>query len=82
MYYKGEGVLEDYVEAYKWALLAAMDKADAADVLLKEILRKKMTPSQIEDAQREAKEFLAQQEQRSKGDKQAPETIRATLRAR
>jgi TPR repeat protein len=63
MYWQGQGVLEDYTEAYKWALLAGMNGYDAQS--FKEALRKEMTPSQIDEAQRRAKDFLAKREQGS-----------------
>jgi len=68
---EGKGVPENYAEAYKWLLLATMNRTDPANDLantFKEILRERMTLSQVEDAQRGAKEFLAQQERHSKED--------------
>lgn len=62
MYGRGEGVLEDYVEAYKWHLLAAMTGNKDAQ-RGKEYLRQRITPSQIEEAQRRAKAFMARQEE-------------------
>jgi hypothetical protein len=56
-YYDGQGVLEDYVEAYKWALLASMNGSAQARVL-GQTVRRVMTPSQLEEAQRRAKAFL------------------------
>jgi hypothetical protein len=54
MYYKSEGVVENHIEAYKWFLLAEMNgKRDT----LKEELAYKMTPAQIAEAQKRAKEF-------------------------
>jgi len=61
MYYQGEGVLEEYVEAYKWFMLAAMNGNKKAQVG-KENLRQRMTPSQVEEAQRRAKAFLVAEE--------------------
>ena len=60
MYYKGQGVIEDYIEAYKWALLGGMngENVDA----LKQALTAKMTPSQIIEARKLAKEFVETQE--------------------
>ncbi len=56
MYFKGEGVEKDYVQSYKWALLAAeqgMDPAIQALSMLEEVL----TPAQIEEAKRLAREW-------------------------
>jgi TPR repeat protein len=61
MYLDGQGVLEDYVEAYKWFLLAAMNGNKEVQVV-KENLRQRMTPNQIEEAQQRAKAFLAREE--------------------
>ncbi|MBN1510246.1 MAG: SEL1-like repeat protein [Sedimentisphaerales bacterium] len=88
MYWEGKGVLEDYTEAYKWVLLAGMNGDDTQS--LKAVLRKEMTPSQIEEAQRRAKDLLDQQaqrrvkkliaeiERRSKQGKQGPENAGST----
>ena len=51
MYYKGEGVSQDLVQAYMWATLAAEQGLDQAIQALA-ILRKEMTPAQIDEAQR------------------------------
>ncbi len=56
-YYDGQGVLQDYVEAYKWALLASMNRSAPARVL-GDTLRRIMTASQLEEAQRRAKALL------------------------
>ena len=56
MYSSGEGVIEDYIEAYKWYLLAGMNGEEVADV--KRTLQDKMTPEQIAQAQKLAKEFV------------------------
>lgn len=54
LYNQGEGVAQDYVEAYKWLVLAIANGGDDA-VELRDLLRKKMTPSQIKKAQTLAK---------------------------
>ncbi len=77
MYYNGQGVLEDYAEGYKWVLLAAMNGLDAAQKA-KDILRKRMTASQIEDGRRRAKEFVAEQDRRSKQGRQDTPNINIT----
>jgi len=58
LYSKGRGVPEDYAEAYKWAILAATNGAKNGQVW-KELLKDDMTPTQIEEGQRRAKEFAA-----------------------
>ena len=63
MYAYGQGVLEDYVEAYKWSILAAMNGAEKAP-RFKQMLRERMTPAQVEEGQRRAKEFTAAQQGR------------------
>lgn len=57
MYFCGRGVLEDYVEAYKWFLLATMNGAEGGLQAAKEDARQRMTPGQIEEAQRRAQAF-------------------------
>lgn len=62
-YYEGRGVPEDYAEAYKWAIIAmsGTDAALRADAThLRDILRQEMTPSQIEEAQKRASDFVNQ----------------------
>ena len=51
MYASGEGVPENFILAYKWANLAAARRIDNAENLKKEI-RKRMTPTQIAEAQK------------------------------
>ena len=56
MYYRGEGVSEDDVMAHMWAYLAAAQgNKDAAK--LRDAIVKKMTPAQIAEAQRLAREW-------------------------
>ncbi len=66
LYCDGHGTPQDYVEAYKWFLLADVDKladADNKDVAeAKEELSAKMTPAQIAEAEKRAKEFVAKKE--------------------
>lgn len=56
MYHKGEGVIEDYIESYKWFLLAGKNGLDVS--ALKEMLRKEMSLAQIAKAQNLAKQFV------------------------
>ncbi|HAE12400.1 MAG TPA: hypothetical protein DCG39_12230 [Opitutae bacterium] len=53
MYAKGEGVIEDYVAAYAWTIVAKANGFDAEHNL--QIFKKKMTPEQIAKAQNLAK---------------------------
>jgi TPR repeat protein len=56
MYYNGEGVLEDYVQAYAWWSIAATQGiADAKKN--KGIIKKKMTREQIAEAQKLSSEL-------------------------
>ena len=58
MYWGGEGVAQDYVEAYMWYSLAATlgnePTRDARDVIAGA-----MSPAQIAEAERLAREWLA-----------------------
>jgi hypothetical protein len=60
MYHKGDGVPQDYIEAYKWFLLAGMNGATVTEI--KEELAREMTSAQIAEAQKLAKEFTERQE--------------------
>ena len=60
MYYNGQGVTQDYAEAYVWLNLAASrasgdDQKRYADA--RESVAKKMTIQQIVEAQRRAREW-------------------------
>ena len=56
MYYKGEGVLEDYVRAYAWLSIAEAQR-DAGK--RKWVVAKRMTPAQIAEAQKLSRELWA-----------------------
>lgn len=56
MYYYGQCVPEDYVQAYKWCNLAATQGFESAKEA-RDMLRKKMSPAQIAEAQRLSREF-------------------------
>lgn len=58
-YADGQGVEQDYAEAYKWASLAAAQDIEQAKSVL-EKLDEIMTPKQIVDGKRRAKEWLKQ----------------------
>jgi tRNA A-37 threonylcarbamoyl transferase component Bud32 len=56
-YAKGEGVSQDLVEAYKWAAVAAKQPdPNSGEVTLRD-LQGKLTPDQLAQAQRRAREF-------------------------
>lgn len=58
MYSKGLGVPQDYSQAYMWFSLAASN-GDEASATNREITAKKMTHTQIEEAQALAREWVA-----------------------
>jgi len=49
-YYKGESVLQDYVEALKWLNLSVMS-GEAQDIAARDIVARHMTPQGIAKAQ-------------------------------
>ena len=57
MYYKGAGVLRDFVTAYAWVNLAAYNGADNGSKG-REMVARRMTPEQIAEAQKLSKELL------------------------
>jgi len=61
MYQDGEGVTQDYVEAYKWYNLAAAQEANSASDA-RDTIARLMTPSQIAEGQRLAREFVPRKE--------------------
>ena len=58
MYAFGTGVLKDYVYAHMWGNIAAMNGNELGGKL-RETFEKQMTPSQIEEAQKLARECVA-----------------------
>ena len=58
MYAKGQGVLQDYVRAHMWSNIAAID-GDKDSVKNRDLAASKMTPQQVEQAQRMARECMA-----------------------
>ncbi len=60
MYADGHGVPLDYIEAYKWLSVAAsrfpVEKRDVA-VRMRDLLATKMTPTQVAEAQKLAREW-------------------------
>ena len=61
MYGKGYGVPRDYVLAHMWFNLAAKNGAQAA-IRLRQSAEAFLTPAQIEEAERLAREWMAQRE--------------------
>ena len=55
-YFIGQGVPEDFVEAYKWINLA-VSKGVTNGIIVRDQLRSLLTPEQIAEAQRLAREF-------------------------
>ena len=66
MYDKGEGVPQDYVEAHKWFNLAAAIGQTKGAIELRDKVAKRMTPAQIAEAQRLAREWMAAFKKRKK----------------
>ena len=71
MYDRGEGVPQDYVQAHKWYNLAA-SRATAGETddlrSLRDALAKKMTASQVADAQRLARKWKLKTWEQLKGE--------------
>ena len=60
MYFRGEGVIQDYIQAHLWVNLSAAgleEKKREATGILRDEIAKKMTPQQIVEAQRLAREW-------------------------
>ena len=58
MYYNGQGVPQDYVRAHMWYNLSASTDAEDA-IKNRDTAANKMTPSQIEKAQKLSRECVA-----------------------
>jgi TPR repeat protein len=56
MYYSGNGVPQDYIQAHMWLNLAASEGNETASQD-REILAKSMTPDQLAEAHRLAREW-------------------------
>jgi TPR repeat protein len=72
IYSEGRGVPQNYVEAYKWFILASLepDKILGEDYTkARDELRLKMSPQQIAEAQKLAKEFKSKIDKRSADNK-------------
>jgi len=57
MYANGQGVIQDYVHAHMWWNIAA-SSGDKDAVKKRDIIAKRMTPDQIADAQKLARECV------------------------
>jgi len=57
LYYEGEGVPQDYVMAHMWFVLGSI-KGDETALYWREKSRKQMTPAQISEAQKLAREWM------------------------
>ncbi len=57
MYSIGQGVPQDYVQAHKWLNLGALD-GDKDAIKSRDIVAGKMTPAQIAEAQKLAREWM------------------------
>ena len=57
MYLLGQGVLQDYVQAHMWFNIAGAN-GDATGINNRDIVAEKMTPDQIAEAQKLAREWI------------------------
>ncbi len=62
MYHFGQGVQPDYVSAHMWINLAAAQGYENAQEK-RDFVAKRMTPEQIAEAQRMAREWMAKHQQ-------------------
>jgi len=62
MYFEGEGIAKDVIQAYKWAYLSAQQGVEPAMLAL-EFLEQQLTPEQIQEAKRLAKEWTPKGEE-------------------
>ena len=60
MYYRGRGVPQDYVLAHMWVNLAVAARSKYSSDLLEDVASQ-MTPAQIAEAQRLAREWKPKQ---------------------
>jgi hypothetical protein len=68
-YFFGRGVAQDYVEALKWATLAAAQSSGEVQKLRvkwRDEFAQRMTPAQIAEAQKRASDWAAAFERRKK----------------
>jgi len=62
MYFEGEGIVKDEIEAYKWAYLSAQQGVEPA-MLAVQFLEQTLRPDQIQEAKRLAKEWIPKGEE-------------------
>jgi len=62
MYFEGEGITKDEIQAYKWAYLSAQQGVEPA-ILVVEFLEQELTPEQIQEAKRLVKEWIPKGEE-------------------
>ncbi len=58
MYYNGQGVLQDYVRAHMWYNIASISGKSKNASKNRDIVAKRMTPKQIETAQKLTRECV------------------------
>ena len=58
MYERGKGIPKDFVEAYKWFSISGESDNESRHMYREKIGKRKMTPDQITEAQRLAKEWV------------------------
>ena len=58
MYERGKGMPKDFVEAYKWFSISGEGDNEYGRTYREKIGKRKMTPDQITEAQRLAKEWV------------------------
>lgn len=74
MYNDGLGVPKDPVEAYKWAYTSAAQGGQPEPARLRDKLAKQLSPSQIQQAQRDGDRFLGEVRSRSAEMQQASQS--------
>jgi len=80
MYFNGQGVPQDYVTAHLWFNLAA-SQGDKTAENLRDLLSKTMTPAQIAEAQRLAREWKPKKPEEHKMSEEEFDAIVARIRA-
>ena len=58
MYERGKGIPKDFVEAYKWFSISGESDNENGRIYREKIGKRKMTPDQVTEAQRLAKEWV------------------------
>ena len=65
MYERGKGIPKDYVEAYKWFSISGESGNGYGHEYREKIGKRKMTPDQIAEAQRLAKEWVEKKKEKN-----------------